>query len=152
MQKIDCIGRDSLLLAGKEDQYLSVNGGNVLSNIKLDYRLFFNNNQFSTSYFTSDYSGKKINGVSELLRPKSEFNFQINSIKYFKGKVAAVGEHSVLTPSSVDEDSKVVRWHYNFINHGKTISNIYYDLAFTDESHFIAVGKNGVITRYTYPE
>lgn len=152
VNKIDCIGRDSLLLIGKERQYLSVNGGNDLFSINLDYNLYLDNNQFSTSYLTSDSFTQKINCVSELLQPKSEFDFQINSIKYFKGKVAAVGEHSVLTPASVDEDSNVVSWHYNFINHGKTISDIYYDLAFTDESHFIAVGKNGVLTRYTYPE
>lgn len=81
----------------------------------------------------------------------NEYSFDLFAIDFYGTRGVVVGEYSVLIPYEEGELGGIF-WENMLAPDGTTIQFTYKDVVFADQSTFYAVGNDGVITRFQYPE
>lgn len=76
-----------------------------------------------------------------------QYDFVLHSIDFFENVGVVVGENSIIL-GDLSEDTD---WHYFYAPDASTIPHHYLDVSFVNSNTFIAVGKDGIISKFKLP-
>jgi hypothetical protein len=76
-----------------------------------------------------------------------ELDFELLAIDFYNDIVVTVGENSIVLGNL----SSTSNWNYFYSPDGSTIPHYYLDVSFVMQDTFIAVGKDGVISKFKLP-
>jgi photosystem II stability/assembly factor-like uncharacterized protein len=139
------------IVGTSESIYKTNNGGISWSLVSEGTPLITNNDcrSIGSSIFTVGTAGSLKRSVDKLSFDQvvEEFDFELLAVDFYNNIGVTVGENSII----LGDLSSTSNWHYFYAPDGSTIPHYYLDVSFVTQDTFIAVGKDGVISKFKLP-